>query len=335
MWYDDLTRVAAFGELTQSALYARLPDDWVIGCADIVGSTDLIAQGRYKDVNMVGAAVISAQINAAGGRAFPFVFGGDGAGFAHPAAHRDAAEGALAAVQCWAKEAYGIDTRIALVPIADIRAAGRDVAVARYAPAPGVDYAMVLGGGFAWAEARMKAGEYGIPPAAPGTQPDLTGLSCRWSHMESRAGTIVSVLVEPVGSGPKVIETMRAVVNLVRRLDRGGHPSPPEGPGVGWPPKGARLEAKVPGMSRAKVLLESLLAKVLIAAGVKPGGFDARRYRRMVGENADFRKFDDGLKMTLDVDRDTAEALRRLLDKAEADGVLRYGWFEQDEAMMT
>ncbi|MEM8579160.1 MAG: DUF3095 family protein, partial [Pseudomonadota bacterium] len=47
------------------------------------------------------------------------------------------------------------------------------------------------------------------------------------------------------------------------------------------------------------------------------------------------RKFDDGLKMTLDVDRDTAEALRRLLDKAEADGVLRYGWFEQDEAMMT
>ncbi|EEE37611.1 adenylate cyclase protein [Rhodobacteraceae bacterium KLH11] len=39
--------------------------------------------------------------------------------------------------------------RAALVSVADIRAAGRDLRVARYAPSTGVDYAMFSGGGLA------------------------------------------------------------------------------------------------------------------------------------------------------------------------------------------
>ena len=70
-FYDSLPRLATFSALTDPASYTPLPDDWVVGCADIVGSTREIAAGRYKTVNMVGAGVISAQINAAGGRAFP------------------------------------------------------------------------------------------------------------------------------------------------------------------------------------------------------------------------------------------------------------------------
>lgn len=335
MWYDSLPRITAFADLAGTSPYAPLPSGWVIGCADIVGSTDLIAKGRYKEVNMIGAAVISAQINGAGDRAFPFVFGGDGAGFAHPAEFAGQAAAGLSAVQAWAAAEFDIQTRIALVPIEDIRAAGFDVAVARHAPTDAVDYAMATGGGLAWAEAQMKAGAYTLPAAPPGTQPDLTGLSCRWSNMRSVSGVIVSILMEPKGETSAFADLCAEVLTLVRTLDRGGHPSPAEGPGVGWPPKGAPLEARVPGMSRTKVLLESLLAKLLVASGLKPGGFDARRYRRVVGENADFRKFDDGLKMTLDIDRTMADRLRALLDQAAADDILRYGWFEQDEAMMT
>ena len=148
-------------------------------------------------VNIIGAAVLSAQINAAGGRAFPYVFGGDGAAFAHPAEFAEDARGALAAVQVWAQEEFDMELRVGLFPVADIRAAGREVSVARYRVTDGVDYAMFTGGGVLWAEAQMKAGENTVPAAAPGTQPDLTGLSCRWSHMESRNGTILSLLVQP------------------------------------------------------------------------------------------------------------------------------------------
>ena len=54
--------------------------------ADVVQSTKAIAENRYKAVNMAGAAVIVAVTNALGDREFPFVFGGDGASFAVPAA---------------------------------------------------------------------------------------------------------------------------------------------------------------------------------------------------------------------------------------------------------
>lgn len=53
-------------------------------CGDIRGSTRAIEEGRYKQVNMVGAAVITAVLNACAGYEIPFVVGGDG-GFAKAA----------------------------------------------------------------------------------------------------------------------------------------------------------------------------------------------------------------------------------------------------------
>lgn len=340
MFYDQLPRQSRFSTLSSSQSYAPLPDDWLVGTSDIIGSTAAIAAGRYKTVNMVGAAVISAQINAAEGRAFPYVFGGDGAVFAHPPDFRDAAADALAAVQVWAREEFDMGLRIGLFPVSEIRAAGREVAVARYSASQAVDYAMFAGGGVSWAEDQMKAGVETIQAAPPGTQPDLTGLSCRWSHMKTRNGTILSLLMVPRPGAEDGFGTVaEQVLEIVRHLDRGGHPSPPEGPGTGWPPPGATLEAHATrgkaslAKRKRQILLETAIAWVLLKTKVKLGGFDPARYQRTVGGNADFRKFDDGLKMTIDCDADTVARLRAVLDGA-AD-VVRYGLHEQDEAMMT
>ena len=108
-FYDALPKGDAFVAFASPDVYTPLPDDWLVGTSDIVGSTREIANGRYKTVNMVGAAVISAQVNAAGGRPLPYVFGGDGAAFACPASHADTAAQALAAVQVWARELFGIE----------------------------------------------------------------------------------------------------------------------------------------------------------------------------------------------------------------------------------
>ena len=45
--------------------------------------------------------------------------------------------------------------------------------------------------------------------------------------------------------------------------------------------------------------------------------------------------FDDGLKMTLDCDAETADRIRDVLESARARGILSFGMFAQDEAMMT
>ncbi|HBY28862.1 MAG TPA: adenylate cyclase, partial [Bradyrhizobium sp.] len=75
--------------------------------------------------------------------------------------------------------------RVALVPMSAIRAAGFDVRVARFGPSANLSYAMFSGGGLAYADAAMKRGEFAVDPAPPGTQPDLSGLSCRFEVMPS------------------------------------------------------------------------------------------------------------------------------------------------------
>lgn len=342
-FYASIALSEDFAALSDPETYTALPDAWCVGTADITGSTNAVANGQYKTVNMVSAAVISAQMNAHSGAPFPFVFGGDGAGFAVPPEWRARAEQALAAVQVWAQTEFGLDLRIAMVRVADIRAAGSDVTVARFKPSQGVDYAMFSGGGLFWAETRMKAGAHAIPPAPAGTLPDLTGLSCRWSHMPSTAGVILSVVIVPVrgATDPAFGALAKEVIARVGKLSRAGHPAATLGPGVTWPPAGATLEAHAQrrgagiGAARRKALFESFIAWFLIKTGLKLGGFDARRYRSVVGQNADFRKFDDGLKMTLDCDADTQEQLRVMLERAQSKGVIRYGLHMQSEAMIT
>ncbi|MGJ8617802.1 MAG: DUF3095 domain-containing protein [Sulfitobacter sp.] len=342
-FYASVTPRDDFASFSDADVYTSLPDDWWVGTSDIIGSTQAIAEGRYKTVNMVGAAVISAQMNAHAGASFPFIFGGDGAGFAVPAAWKERAELALAAVRVWAGEEFDVGLRVGMVRVSDIRAAGFDVTVARFQAAKGVDYAMFSGGGLSWAEAQMKAGAHVLPQAPAGTQPDLTGLSCRWSHLPSQHGTILSVVILPQEStsAAEFAKLARDVVELARGLDRSGHPARKNGPGVKWPPVGATLEAHAQrgtgplGPARRKALFESFVAWFLIKTGLKVAGFDARRYRRIVGENADFRKFEDGLKMTLDCDTITQDQLRALLEKAAGDGIIRFGLHAQSEAMMT
>src|SRR4051812_42192995 len=163
IFYGSIPVFRGFGSLMDPAMYSPLPDDWTVGVADIVESTRAIAEQRYKAVNMAGASVIAAITNALGGREFPFVFGGDGASFAVSPADLARAREALAATAAWVKQDLDLVMRVALVPVASIRAQRLDVRVARFAPSPNLSYAMFTGGGLGWAEAAMKRGEFAVP----------------------------------------------------------------------------------------------------------------------------------------------------------------------------
>lgn len=342
-FYDHLPRQTSFGRMTDADCYHALPDDWHIGVADIVGSTVHVAEGRYKTVNMVGAAVISAVMNALSGRAFPFAFGGDGAGFAVGGCDAERARRALAATAVWARTEFGLEMRTALVPVAVVRAAGKDVRVARYQVSQHADYAMFSGGGLLWAEEQMKDGRYLLDEAPVGTFPDLTGLSCRWAHMPAQHGKILSIVVSarPDASPQAVARVYQDIIDIAETLERGGHPAPATGMASRWPPRGAALEAHASraggslGIAKLKALVESLVAWTLIRTGLSIRGFDARRYARVVAANADFRKLDDGLKMTLDCDPVTQDRLEKALQNGVETGVIRFGIKVQNEAMMT
>src|SRR5262249_33208344 len=141
-FYASLPVFRDFTHVMDPALFRPLPDDWVIGTADVVQSTRAIAENRYKAVNMAGAAGIVARTNALDDREFPLVFGGDGASFAVPAADADKAREALTATAAWVRDDLDLSLRVGMVSVAEIRTQGFDVLVARYAPSENISIAM-------------------------------------------------------------------------------------------------------------------------------------------------------------------------------------------------
>jgi len=341
-FYGTIPVFRGFSRLMDPALYSPLPGDWSIGVADIVESTKAIAQARYKAVNMAGASVIAAVTNALEGREFPFVFGGDGASFAVAPDDLERAREALAATAAWVKEDLDLVMRVALVPVAAIRTQGLDVRVARFGPSPNLSYAMFSGGGLGWAEAAMKRGEFAVEMASPGTQPDLSGLSCRFEEMPAVRGLILSVLVMPApGADASVFRRLiEEIVTLVERSPDSGRPVPSGGPPLRWPPAGFEFEARAQrGGSllrrRASVLVYTLFAFLLFRFGISVGGFAPEIYLRQVVENSDFRKYDDGLRMVLDCTPELERSLSERLAAAASAGIAKYGLHRQDAAMMT
>jgi hypothetical protein len=232
--------------------------------------------------------------------------------------------------------------RVALVPVAAIRAQALDIRVARFGPSPNLSYAMFSGGGLGWAEAAMKRGEFAVEAAPSGTQPDLTGLSCRFEEIPAARGIILSVLVVPAPDADaaafrKLIED---VIELVERSPDAGRPVPAAGPPLRWPPAGVEYEARAARggplfKRRAVVLAHTLFVYVIMRFGIHVGGFVPKTYVQQVVENSDFRKYDDGLRMILDCTPELERGLSDLLKSARSSGIVRYGLHRQDAAMMT
>ena len=343
-FYASVRVFSDFDKVMEPALYQPLPAGWRVGNADVVKSTQAKAEGRAKAVNIAGASVIAAVTNALGGAEIPYVFGGDGASFAVPPELAGEAGAALAAVALWATQDLELPMRVGMVPIEAIREAGLDVTVSRYAASPNVRYAMFAGGGMRWAERQIKLGHYLLAEAPEGARPDLTGLSCNWEAIPSSLGTILTIMVTPevASADPRFIALVAELNRLLADQSQARCPLPPGGPPFRWPPTGFDLMAIVqrkPGEStwagKARLAVESLLAAFVLWSGVKVGDFEPAKYRREIVENADFRGYDDGLRMTIDCTLAQSERVEELLKRARAEGIARYGLHREDAALLT
>jgi hypothetical protein len=338
-FFENLPTFTEFSGVADQRNYKPLPQDWSLASADIVSSTRAIERGEYKAVNMAGVSVISAVLNTLGHGRIPFVFGGDGALLAIPPSAVAKASQALAQTQVWVKEDLGLDLRAAIVPMSDIRAQGHDVRVARFQASPNVTYAMFAGGGANWAESQMKAGRYALAPAPPHSRPDLTGLSCRWDPIAAKNGEIVSVIVTPAGPGrdAEFSRLVNDIVGIVGGEEQAGLPVPRK---FGFPPKGLNYEALATRrrsllLRKLHILAQSLVGWLVFRKNLKVGRFDAQVYKNDVVQNTDFRKFDDGLKLTVDITPERAAGLEDRLKRASREGLCRYGLHRQRSALMT
>lgn len=161
--------------------------------------------------------------------------------------------------------------------------------------------------------------------------------------MPSALGTILTLMIQPRGrfDDPR-FAALVAQLNALLADGAQARCRCPRRPPLRWPPSGLDLLARVrrrPGDSalwlKLRLGFETLFSAALLWTGWKAGNFDPARYRRELVANADFRGYDDGLRMTLDCSLAQAERIEALLAAARAQGVARVGTHRDRAALMT
>ncbi|OZC03753.1 DUF3095 domain-containing protein [Rubricoccus marinus] len=344
-FYAALPALTRFADLADPAVYTPLPDSWTVVLTDVIGSTVAVQAGRYRDVNYVGAASIAAVLNASDRVDIPFVFGGDGATLVVPPDLLDDSLAALAALQIHASERLDLPLRVGYVSLGDIRAAGHEVAVARFQASPNYAQALFLGSGMGWAEDQIKApataSQYAsVVEPASGADP-YAGLECRWEDIPSPYGETVSLLV--AASGGAQADTYREVLREVEDIYGTGdapHPITLDGLRLSSDPR--RLSPEValrhPAKAvaaRAELWARNLLGRVLIRRKAKTSETDWDAYPRLLRAATDYRKFDGVLRMILAGTAEQRQRMERFLTARYDKGELAWGLHVSDRAVMT
>lgn len=351
-FYASLPLLTEFSDVGRQESYVPLPNDWHVVMCDVRNSTAAVEAGRYKSVNTLGAAVITAMLNAAGDIEIPFIFEGDGAMLCVPAGLLDGARAALLQAQRLARQSFALDLRIATMPVASIREAGFTILVARYRVSEHYVQAVFAGGGMAYAEQCMKdpavAASVRVDPDSIEAGGSFEGLECRWQDIPSRHGETVSVMVKViVTDASKADEIYRELIEKVREVygaDETCHPVWPPNLAFSFNGKQLANEVGVRALDRnawgkwlylMRTRCIVVLGWFLIKFGVRTEETDWGRYKTILARNSDVKKFNDCFRQILDGNAAQREALVSWLDQRFAQRELAYGAHVANRAQMT
>ncbi|WP_169313555.1 DUF3095 domain-containing protein [Spirochaeta africana] len=346
--YTQLTPLQSFEAILDASVYQAVPDMWVVIVTDVADSTRAVSNGLYKEVNIAGAAAISAVSNLIGSLDFPFSFGGDGATILLPPALATHALPALGELRARVAAAFGLELRVGSISVGELRGYGADLGVARVALGNRVTQASFEGSGLAVAEQLLKTGRLEPLDVPPGSA-DISGFSCRWRDVPSAAGETLAIIIMPLGDAPAGrMGTLRKTWRLIESVAGANelHPVRNGTQRMIHRQREINREARLyAGRRRGmRVFLQRLsirfqLFVVGIALGLHlPLQQHGKDLSRVTADNiihADFRKYDGQLKLVVSCSTAQREQLLQQLGEMEDQGQLVYGHHISDRAVMT
>lgn len=343
-FYQDIQSVTHIYDITDPHVYHDVPSDWWIALTDVRGSTQAIANGRYKDVNAIAAATITALLNSLPKIDIPFVFGGDGATILIPPSVVPRAKDSLVAAQRLAREFFSLELRIGLVPVADVLARGQRVRVTKLFMSENFQQAIFTGGGLAEAERLLKDSAtydaYTIVDTGADVQADFGGFECRWSEMPTPHEETVSLLVLAQGADdgahPRLYREVLEQIEAVYGSREVRHPIHTDKMHVGSSLAAFGAETAIRQNTRAlwprfKLMLWAWAGWLLWTYRDKIW----ERYKQVVRSATDHEKFDDMLRMIISGTTAQRDTLTAYLQRRHAAGDLVYGVHVSDRALMT
>ncbi|MBW4579656.1 MAG: DUF3095 domain-containing protein [Tildeniella nuda ZEHNDER 1965/U140] len=351
-FYADLAPLDNFADITKAAKFVPVPNDWYVLITDIVESTKAIEQGRYKDVNLLGACSIIAVLNVAQKIDIPFVFGGDGASMLIPPILYTAAKQALLAMQQLAQSEFNLNLRIGIVPVSTVTDANYALKIARLKVSENYSQAVVTGGGLTYATQLVKSSDddnlYRLMPSETFENVDLSGLECRWQDLPSLHEEILSLIVlETSQASRNSYNVYQKVIDQIETIygdDLSYHPVSDQNTNLTFCTEALIKETKLRAKSRRwfdkllylwKIKLENLLGLVFMRFKLKFGEMDWGIYKKNLTNATDYRKFDDMLRLVMSGTVVQREALVNYLEAQYKAGNLVYGTHISDRALMT
>ena len=340
-FYRDLKSFSDFQKLNEVRHYSSLPADWSVVITDVRGSTKAIEQGRYQEVNTLGAASVAVLGKLWRQDEVPFVFGGDGASLLVPPSKLKAVTDTLVRLRNLAKANYDLELRIGVVPMTDIAASGLQIDVAKFSVPGTKAIAFIRGGGLSWADTKIKSDseKYCLSDESVGAIEELTDLSCRWQPLKSRKGRILSILVRPVSND---LHIFTEVLDRLAEILGGDvqHSNPANVDTMTY--KSYWQTFKTEFKYHRDHLRKSYYTRLFWSAfstwsikGNRTSPFDAQRYVKQIPSHSDFRKFDDMLRLVIDCDPDQVQKIRAYLEALYREEKVFFGIHESDHAIMT
>lgn len=346
-FYSDLPYIETMDEIGLDDRFRELPEDWVIFITDIKGSTKAIEEGRYRQVNTIGASVIAAVKNNLGSLEFPFVFGGDGATLM---VHRDYMEDVLSVLYGLKEQSaliYKLELRVGYIYYTEVLKAGTRVFVSRMKYSDFFYQAVFKGGGLETAESLIKSGNYSQSKMERPVKADLTGLECRWEDIKPDEGDVVALLVKSVSKTLPEAEVYMTVLAFLKELEEGEE---------GFHPiKNAKLKltmsikrflnetnARVmpPAFVRktqylVNMIYAVIMGKILMRFKISTSQTNWGEYKKYLVINTDYRKFDEMLRMVISINQEKRKRLEDFLESLYNRGHIVYGMHISKKALLT
>lgn len=355
-FYDRIPPFTRFSDVMDDSHYRIVPEDWIVILTDIQGSTKAIQENRYKDVNLLGAASITAILNRLKGIRIPFVFGGDGATVLIHESHLQQIIPALEATRRLGRESFGLEIRIGIVPVREVIRAGGLIEVAKFSVSPKTSFAMIRGGGLTLAEKLVKAKSSEnrfLLDDRSHLGPEILnsafeGLSCRWNPVRSKRGEMLSLLVLATNTNedPKQLNQVyrEVVAEIDQILSHDSEPLTSDKFDRRFNLQNLFKEIQIHEWNNSIIgktirLLGALGGALAMAFFVKTkirlGTFSAESYVRDIAANSDTKKFDDLLRMVRDCSEVERRQIEAYLERERQAGRLVYGLHASKTAMFT
>jgi len=351
-FYSRLDSFSDFSAFTDQENYHYIPASWYVVITDIKGSTQAIKEGKYREVNALGAASIAALLNAVAPLDIPYVFGGDGATFCIPPGKKQAVESALLAAKQMAVGSFSLELRVGLVPVRDILDAGYRVMVGKYHPSAHYNQAMFLCSGLGYAEKLVKDprtdNHYLLDENKVSADASFEGFECRWNQIPSAQEESVAILVRVLTQDEEAQialynEIYASILDIYGREDR-HHPVHEDQLQLTLSPLKLMTELRIRTFNKLKLSKLAYLMKLLLSVmagmwlmkkGIETDSVDWGKYKSMLIHNTDYRKFDELLRLVISGTRTQRKQLQEYLDRLHMEKKIVFGIHASRYALMT